>query len=100
MGRKTKISPREELLLVMMKLRLNLKEQDLADRFNISQSTVSSTFKTWIKVIAYILKNVIYVPDKGILNFTRPERFENVPDVEQIIDCFEIFIETPKSLDV
>ena len=66
--------------MVLMKLRLILKEKDLADRFHLSQSTVSSTFRTWIKVLACVLKNVIYVPDRVGFYFRRPERFNNVRD--------------------
>lgn len=100
MGRKTVLSPREELFLTLVKLRLGLTVQDLADRFGVSTSTVSSTFKTWIKILSTILKCVIFTPDQGSLNFTRPKRFDHVKDVAQIIDCFEVFIETPKSLEL
>ena len=100
MGRKTILSSRAELLLTLMKLCLNLPEKDLSHRFNISISTVSSTFKTWIRLLSRLLKCLIFVPDQGSLNFTRPERFNLVKDVSQIIDCFEVFIETPKSLEL
>jgi len=59
-----------------MKLRLNLAKKDLGDRFGISQSTVPSTFKSWIRVLAKVLQNLIHVPDQGSLNFTAPKRFK------------------------
>ena len=38
----------QQLMMVLLKLRLNLEENDLAYRFNVSQSTVSRMFKKWI----------------------------------------------------
>jgi len=51
-------------------------------------------------MLAIVLKNVIFIPDQGSLNFTRPKRFDNVRSVSQIIDCFQVFVEKPKSLDL
>ena len=47
-GRKRKLSPREEFFMVLIWLRLGSLEQDLADRFGVSCSTVSRIFTTWI----------------------------------------------------
>ena len=100
MGRQTILSSKEKLFLTLMKLRLGLTMRDLSDRFGVSRSTISTTFKTWIRVLSNVLKNIIFVLDQGSLNFTRPKRFDNVRSVCQIIDCFEVFVETPKSLDI
>ena len=43
---KGKLSHFQQILLVLMKLRLNLEEQDLAYRFSVSQSTVSRVFRS------------------------------------------------------
>lgn len=61
-GPKRKIKIRDELFLVLMKLRLGLMNEDLADRFGIICSTVSSIFNTWIKVLSKYLKGTIYYP--------------------------------------
>ena len=45
---KGKLSHFQQILLVLMKLRLNLEEQDLAYRFSVSQSTVSRVFRKWM----------------------------------------------------
>ena len=43
------LSPINEFLLVLCRLRLHLLEEDIAFRFDISQTTVSSIiFSTWI----------------------------------------------------
>ncbi|CAN7988933.1 unnamed protein product [Ixodes hexagonus] len=41
----------EQLFLTPAKLRLGLSEKDLANRFNISQSTVSTIFSTWVNFL-------------------------------------------------
>ena len=100
LGRKAKLSSEDELLLTLMKLRLGLMEEDLAHRFGTSTTHVSNTFISWVKVLSLVLRNIIFVPNQGQLNFTRPKRFDKNRDVCQIIDGFECFIETPKSLDL
>ena len=99
-GRKPALSTRDEMFLTLMKLRLGLTERDLAARFKIAQSTVSSLFKSWVRLMAKVLRCLIFVPDQESLNVTRPKRFDNAKHVSQIIDCFEVFIETPKSLQL
>lgn len=99
-GRKPSLSTREEVFLTLMKLRLGLTEKDLAARFKIAQSTVSTIFKTWVRLLAKVLGCLIFVPDQESLNATCPKRFDNAKHVSQIIDCFELFIETPKSLEL
>ena len=49
-NRPTKLSLNDELLLVLMKLRLNLQTEDLAHRFGVSPATVSRTFHKWLDV--------------------------------------------------
>ena len=44
-------SPFEQFLMVLMKLRLNLGDQDLAYRFGAHQSTVSHYFSKWLDVL-------------------------------------------------
>jgi hypothetical protein len=45
-----KLSIKEELIMVLMKLRLGLMNEDLFDRFGTTTSVVSSIFNTWIRV--------------------------------------------------
>ena len=77
-----------QFLMVLMKLRLNLTDQDLGYRFGISQSTVS---KIWMKVI-----NVMYVRLKSFIMWpkTMPLTFR-----DNFSKCiFEIYCERPSDL--
>ena len=89
----------QEFCIVLMKLRLNLLEQDIAYRFGISQPTVSRIFEKWLLVMARRLSFLIKWPERDILRRTMPTCFrEFFPKCIVIIDCFEIFIEKPKDL--
>ena len=59
---KGSLSSFQEILLVLMKLRLNLEQEDLAFHFEINQSTVSRIFHKWIVVMAEKLKFLIRWP--------------------------------------
>ena len=93
------LSKFNQFLMVLMKLRLNLTDQDLGYRFGISQCTVS---KIWMKVIniMYVrLKSFIMWPEREQLQKTMPLTFrDNFSKCVCIIDCFEIFCERPRDL--
>jgi hypothetical protein len=96
-GPSRKLPQKDELLLTLMKLRLGSTNEDLAQRFGISRSTVSNIFNTWIKILANELKCLIYNPGMDVVKRTLPQRFKKpgYSKVRHIIDCTEIFIETP-----
>ncbi|XP_065186908.1 peroxynitrite isomerase THAP4-like [Sycon ciliatum] len=56
-----------QFIIVLMKLRLNLHDQDLAHRFGISQSTVSKYFHKWIHVLYGRLQPLIIWPERSEL---------------------------------
>ena len=47
---------------------LTLFQKDLEDRFNVSETTVSVVFNTWIRFIRIELEPLIYLPRKEILH--------------------------------
>ena len=81
-----------------MKLRLGSLNADLAVRFQISETTVSKVINTWVRFLAKELKCLIYNPSKDIALQHLPKKFNNAKyrSVRHIIDCTEMFIETPK----
>ena len=85
--------------MVLIKLRLNLFDQDLAYRFGISQSTVSRYFKIWITIMFVRLQPLVKWPGREELQLTMPIEFKKHFNRRvAIIDCFEVFCECPKSL--
>ncbi len=100
-GPARKLSLEQEYLLVLMRLRVALLEQDLAFRFDISEGLVSSIFSTWIRLMRLELVHLIIWPSRQAIRQHLPDCFKKFyPRVRSIIDCSEIFIETPSNLDV
>lgn len=99
-GPQRKLVQIDEFLLVLMKLRLGLLELDLADRFNITTSTVSSTFFTWMKMLSIELKGMIEYPPQDHVFSNLPKDAHAFPRLRSILDCTEIFIERPRDLMV
>ena len=100
-GPSRKLRLDQEFLIIMMKLRLGLLTNDLAFHFQVSQGKVSQIIITWIKLMSRELGVLIVWPSKGQISATLPACFKQLyPRVQVIIDCTEIFSETPSSLEV
>ena len=92
------LSFHDELLLVLMKLRLNLLTADLAYRCGISIGLVSKIFQKWLEVMYVRMRFLITWPSREVLQQNMPLVFKQLyPNCRVIIDCSEIFIETPSS---
>ena len=79
----------EQLMMVLMKLCLNLGDQDLAYRFQVTQSTVSRYFNRWVDVLYTCLLCLITWPERDELLRTMPMEFrKHFRKCVVIIDCF------------
>ena len=72
----------------------------VADRFSISSSfTLYLTmFKTWINVLSFKLKEVFTWPSRDMIIARTPVQFRKYPNTRVIIDCTELYIKRPTSL--
>ncbi|XP_047137793.1 uncharacterized protein LOC124814300 [Hydra vulgaris] len=95
-----KLLSEEEFLLFLMKMRLGLLNRDLAERFKVSEALISSVISSWLKASSAVLSPIVYIPDKGNIVNTRPDRFINYKNLHSIMDATEFFIETPKNPDL
>lgn len=92
------LSPFDSLILTLMRLRLNLRMEDLAYRFNIGSSTASDVFNRYIDLMYVHLKFLIKWPSQETCRANMPQVFKDLyPRTRCIIDCSEIFIERPCS---
>ena len=93
----------DELLLTLMKLRMNSPNQDLAIRFAISPTSVSRIFTTWLMLLYQKLKNSAALPSwpsKESIISTMPQSFTDLyPSTRVIIDCTEFPIQVPTHPD-
>ena len=95
-GRKRLLSNFNEFFLVLVRLRLGLFEKDLANRFNISTSTVCRICRTWIRFMYLRFKEIPLWPSRDLVNLYVPKCFKELyPSTRVIIDATEIFVETP-----
>ena len=94
----TKLVPENELFLVLVRLRLGLLVEDLATRFCVTKSFVSRVFQKWLDVMYIRLSFLIAWPERDICMQNMPMCFkEAYPHCRCVIDCSEIFIETPQN---
>ena len=99
-GPDTKLSSKDEFLLTLMKLRLGILTADLTHQFGISGGLCTQIFYSWIRGMSEYLKSFIYMPDIETVLATSPKSYKSFNNLIGIIDCSEIFIETPKNLEL
>ncbi|XP_047442323.1 uncharacterized protein LOC125008950 [Mugil cephalus] len=87
----------DEMFLFLNYLALGLKQQDLADRYGIDQSTVSRIIKTWSNFLYIILGSVrIWLPVDKIVEHL-PTEFMGYADTTVILDCIKLRCQCPSS---
>ena len=90
-GRPASLSQVDELFLMLVQLRLNLKEQDIVDHFEISVSSVSRVFTTWINYCYLHLGSLPCWPEWTTIHNTMPAAFKELyPHTTAIVDATEI----------
>lgn len=96
----TVLAAKDQILLTLVKLRLNLDFKDLAYRFGISPNSASTYFKSVLNIMCLRLKSFVFWPDRAVLRKTMPLCFKETfhDNTTVIIDCFEIRAQTPANL--
>jgi len=89
------LSPENELLLTLMKLRLSLNRQFLGHLFGVSSSLVTVILSTWLPLLSLELKPVIFWPTQEQAQNYYPDCFKKYKNVTAIIDCTEVPIQRP-----
>ncbi|XP_023685266.2 uncharacterized protein [Paramormyrops kingsleyae] len=91
------LQPINELFLFLNYLALGSKQQDLADRYRIHQSTVSRIIMSWSNFLYTVLGSVrIRIPQEQIRK-NLPADFKDFPDTTVILDCTELRCQCPSS---
>ena len=87
--------------MVLMRVRLGLFVKDLTHQFCVSESTVSHIFRGWIKFMRAEFKPmcILWPSKEEIKHFMLPLIKEFYRELVSIIDCTEIFMESPSGLD-
>lgn len=91
------LQPIDELVLFLMYLSVGLKEQDLANRFNIHISTVSRIISSWTNYLYTLLGSLSIWIEAEDVKAHLPDDFKDFPDTQIIVDCTELKCQTPSS---
>ena len=85
--------------MFLMKLWLNLFDEDIAHRFGVHRSTVSRNFHRILNIAVAKSSFLIKWPERDMLRLTVPVSFRRfLKKCCIIIDCTEIFMERPSDL--
>ncbi|KAK0153581.1 hypothetical protein N1851_004647 [Merluccius polli] len=95
-----KMSLRDQVLLTLMKLRLNLMIGDLSRRFFISESLTSKIISYWIDKLEEATRDLIPWLPRETIRATMPPSFKiKYPKTTCILDCSESLLQKAKNLD-
>ncbi|XP_055070679.2 uncharacterized protein [Misgurnus anguillicaudatus] len=91
----TKLSKFQQLLLTLMRLRLDLRNKDLAYRFGIKVATVTRTVHRIINIMfTTLVPTAVFWPSRVELRKNLPASLRSTyPDCAVIIDCFRVSLE-------
>ena len=94
------LSKFQQLILCLLKLRLNLSHMDLGHRFGVNKSTSSRIYLNMIDILYNRLQHLIIWPEREELKETMPMslRVHFGTKVVVIIDCFDVFLERPSNI--
>ena len=98
-------NPRDELLLVLVKLRCGLPSKILLELFDCvsHHSEVTELLKTWIPFMAEHLEPIMPSPSPADVRANLPTGFRARPEyhaTRMILDCSEFEVERPSSLSL
>lgn len=95
-----KLTFENKLFLFLMKIKLGLSYCALGVLFGVHRTTVSRIFLAVLFDLAQKTKNFVYWPNRSVIEMTMPRAFKmHYPSCRVIIDCFEVKVEQPKSID-
>ena len=98
-GRSRSLRPIDEFFAVMCRLRQGFAEEHLAHLFQVSLSTISQIFITWINFMYLKLGQINIWLTRGEVNETMLEDFkQKYSSTRVIIDCTEVRCQLPSSL--
>ncbi|XP_054643259.1 uncharacterized protein LOC129187680 isoform X2 [Dunckerocampus dactyliophorus] len=95
--RNVKLSKFQQLLLTLMRLRLDLRNQDLAYRFGVKVGTVVRTVHHMVNIMSSTLvPTAVFWPSRAELRKNLPAALRSsCPDCAVIVDCFTVPCEGP-----
>nr|XP_020453668.1 uncharacterized protein LOC109958994 isoform X2 [Monopterus albus] len=97
-GSATSMQPIDEFFLFMTYLSMGLMQNDLAHRFGIHPSRVSSIITTWADFLYTVLGAVGIWMSEEAVKAQLPDVFKNCSDTQVVLNCIELRCLTSDSL--
>jgi len=95
-----RMSVSNQILSVLVRLRLALTFEDIGRRFGVSHQLMSNMFQSWIDIMSQHLSHCLVWLPRETIRRTLPRSFQtSFPKTTCIIDCSEIFIQRRFSLE-
>ena len=95
------LSARNQLFLVLMKLRQAKDDLELSFFFGISEAVVSKVITTWVNFMYFQLKELNIWPSRETINSNMPKHFKQLfPSTRVILDATEIPIQKPTNANM
>ncbi|XP_063391523.1 uncharacterized protein LOC134677033 [Cydia fagiglandana] len=92
------LSTEDQFFLTIMKLRQNKCIFELSRFFNVSTTTVSNIFITWINFMYQLWIKLDTWPSKDLVHYYMPEHFKNYnANIRVILDGTEFHVQKPKN---
>lgn len=97
--KKRKLSREQELLITLIILRKGVHQDLIGVFFDISQSTVSRIFNTYIRILGSdeLFETFVDFVNVDIIRQDMPPDFDNIT---RIMDAFELKVERPASMEI
>lgn len=89
----------DQLLMTLMKLRLDTPMLDLALRFGINERTATNVFKNMLFTLHKLLFQICMatMPSRSKCNKSKPACFASFFNCTQVWDCTEVGIQVPRT---
>ncbi|CAN8007014.1 unnamed protein product [Ixodes hexagonus] len=98
-GRHPILSSKEQVFLLLIRLRLGLFERDLAYRFRVSIATVSKVCTTWINdMYVHLAQLPLWLPRLAVDDAMPPASKDRYASTRVILDATEVKCEASSSL--
>ena len=91
------LSPIDQLLVTVMKLRFTWDDFEICRRFKITQQMLTNIFVTWINFLCLQLEDLGFWVDRDLVRFYSPQDFyHKYPTTRVIVDGTECPMSKPK----
>ena len=77
----TKLSPKDEFLITLMKLRLSFHVTDLSQCFRISNGLYTHSFLSMVGFLVEYFESFVYMLDMKTILATTPKRYRNLKNL-------------------